>query len=344
MSDDLQNIIGREGALRDAFRVLRRVAPTDSTVLVTGESGTGKELAVRTLHAWSRRAGQPLVPVNCGAIPRDLLESELFGYEKGAFTGAVSSRAGRFKQADHGTIFLDEIGELELAMQAKILRALQEREVEPVGGRRAVPVDVRIVAATNRDLEKEVEAGRFREDLFYRLNVIPVHLPPLRKRGGDIMDLVSHFLRCFCERCERQPLRVSEAARGILLRYPWPGNVRELRNYMERLSLLVDGDVIEPSDLPAKVLQGVPGAGDAAPEPAAPSDAAPSRSGGFVWPALADLERLGGGMKAFMDMIEGHLVQEALDAEGGSHMRAAARLGIKRTTLIEKIKRKGLER
>ncbi len=334
MIDEPREIIGRETALKEVFRVIRRVASTDSTVLVTGESGTGKEVVVRVLHSLSGRAASPLVPVNCGAIPRDLLESELFGYEKGAFTGAVSSRQGRFKQADHGTIFLDEIGELELAMQAKILRALQEREIEPVGGRRPVSVDVRIVAATNRDLEKEVAAGRFREDLYYRLNVIPVHLPPLRERGEDILTLASYFLNYFCERTGRSPMRIPDKTRTILTSYAWPGNVREMRNYMERMALLADGDELMPEDLPARLL---------AAERSAHMQATPnSGSGAFVWPGLADLEREGKGLKEFLDAMESRIVLEAMAAEKGSHQQAARRLGIKRTTLIEKLKRKGL--
>jgi transcriptional regulator with GAF, ATPase, and Fis domain len=188
-------IIGQSPALKKVFGVLAKVAPTESTVLVTGESGTGKELLVRALHANSKRADKPFVPINCGAIPRELLESELFGHEKGAFTHAIRSRAGRFELADGGTIFLDEIGELDLSLQVKILRVLQEREFERVGGSKTQQVDVRIVAATNRDLEDEVNKGNFREDLFYRLNVIPLHLPPLRQRGNDVSLLADHFLK-----------------------------------------------------------------------------------------------------------------------------------------------------
>ena len=206
MQEAADTIIGRNSGLKEVFRTLMRVAPTESTVLVTGESGTGKELAVRFLHEQSKRKNGPLVPVNCGAIPRDLLESELFGHEKGAFTGAVSAHQGRFQAASHGTIFLDEIGELELPLQAKILRALQEQEIEPVGSRKPVSVDVRVVAATNRDLEQMVSQGLFREDLFYRLQVIPVHLPPLRERGSDILELARFFMHKFCARDKRPEL------------------------------------------------------------------------------------------------------------------------------------------
>ena len=223
-------IIGQSASLAGVFKILGKVAPTDSTVLVTGESGTGKELLVRALHAASPRADRPFVPVNCGAIPRDLLESELFGHEKGAFTHALRSRPGRFELADGGTIFLDEIGEMEPGLQVKILRVLQEKEIERVGGTGCRKVDVRIVAATNRDLEAAVAAGTFREDLYYRLNVIPIHLPPLRERGQDVLLLARHFLGRFCRKKERPPLELSPVVQRVLLAYAWPGNVRELEN------------------------------------------------------------------------------------------------------------------
>ncbi|MBR6468539.1 MAG: sigma 54-interacting transcriptional regulator, partial [Desulfovibrio sp.] len=221
-----KEIIGRGTTLRGVFRIVEKVAPTDSTVLVTGESGTGKELIVRFLHEASPRARAPFVAVNCGAIPRDLLESELFGYEKGAFTGALHARAGRFELAQGGTIFLDEIGEMDPALQVKLLRVLQEKEVEHVGGTGPTPVDVRVVAATNRDLEAEVAAGRFREDLFYRLNVIPIQLPALRERQGDVPLLAQAFLRRFCQLRGREEMRLAPQARAVLEAYAWPGNVR----------------------------------------------------------------------------------------------------------------------
>ncbi|WP_300951979.1 sigma-54-dependent Fis family transcriptional regulator, partial [uncultured Desulfovibrio sp.] len=257
MDLDTSGIIGQSTTLAEVFRVLGKVAPTDSTVLVTGESGTGKELLVRALHANSRRADKPFVPINCGAIPKELLESELFGHEKGAFTHAIRSRPGRFELADGGTIFLDEIGEMDLSLQVKILRVLQEKEIERVGGTGSKKVDVRVVAATNRDLEQEVAAGHFREDLYYRLNVIPLHLPPLRERGGDVLLLAEHFLEQFCRRKERPPLALAPETRRILAAYSWPGNVRELVNFMERLSILVDGDTVMAADLPAKILDQV---------------------------------------------------------------------------------------
>jgi transcriptional regulator with GAF, ATPase, and Fis domain len=329
-------IIGNSPALTSVFSVLAKVAPTDSTVLVTGESGTGKELLVRALHVNSRRNSKPFVPVNCGAIPRELLESELFGHEKGAFTHAIRNRAGRFELADGGTIFLDEIGEMDLSLQVKILRVLQEKEFERVGGTRTFKADVRIVAATNRDLDAEVAAGRFREDLFYRLNVIPLHLPPLRERGDDILLLAGAFLERFCGKKERKVLEVPPETEDILLRYCWPGNVRELENIMERLSILCDHDLIRPEDMPRKILDAV---GKACPVP----EILPrNRPAGFAWPLVQDLKDKGLGLKEFLDEIEERLLVEALDMAGGVKNQAAEILGIKRTTLIEKLKKKNM--
>lgn len=337
------DIIGESSTLSEVFRVLLKVAPTDSTVLVTGESGTGKELLVRALHAESMRADKPFVPINCGAIPKELLESELFGHEKGAFTHAIRSRAGRFEVADGGTVFLDEIGEMDPSLQVKILRVLQEKEIERVGGSGPRRVDVRIVAATNRDLEEEVARGRFREDLYYRLNVIPLHLPPLRERGGDILLLVQTFLERFCERKVRELLTLSSDTRKVLAAYSWPGNVRELENLMERLSILVDGDIVELSDLPRKILDDV-GALEELAEPEMPTLASSPEvrelRSGFVWPNLADMQRYELGLKEFLDAIEERLLDEALTLSDGVKNQAAELLGIKRTTLIEKLKKR----
>lgn len=343
----LGEIIGQSTSLGEVFRILRKVAPTDSTVLVTGESGTGKELFVRALHMNSQRADKVFVPINCGAIPRELLESELFGHEKGAFTHAIRSRPGRFELADGGTIFLDEIGEMDISLQVKILRVLQEREIERVGGTGTKKVDVRIVAATNRDLEQEVAQGRFREDLYYRLNVIPMHLPPLRERGEDILLLAESFLGRFCERKKRKKLTLSPDAQRVLCAYSWPGNVRELENFMERLSILVDEDQVALADLPSKILEGV---GDIAtlPEPPvlatssvpAPAPVPVTASGIFVWPTLTDLVANRMGLKEFLDYIEERLLDEALNRAEGVKNQAAELLGIKRTTLIEKLKKR----
>ncbi len=367
-------IIGQSTSLVEVFKILDKVAPTDSTVLVTGESGTGKELLVRALHANSRRADCPFVPINCGAIPKELLESELFGHEKGAFTHAIRSRPGRFELADGGTIFLDEIGEMDLSLQVKILRVLQEKEIGRVGGTGCKKVDVRIVAATNRDLESEVTAGRFREDLYYRLNVIPLHLPPLRERGMDILILAQCFLERFCQKKNRPLLRLGEDTARVLLAYGWPGNVRELENFMERLSILVDGDCVQVDDLPAKIRdnvgpldslpplpEGALGASAAPLPPPAPAPApqaastasslppagpagtaaAPAAgSGQFVWPDLSVLEAQGINLKDFLEAVEFRLIDEALQRADGVKNQAAELLGIKRTTLIEKLKKK----
>ncbi|GAB6060475.1 sigma-54 interaction domain-containing protein [Desulfonatronum parangueonense] len=330
---DRNGIIGQSQCLQQVFTVLAKVSPTDSTVLVTGESGTGKELVVRALHANSRRKGKPFVPVNCGAIPRDLLESELFGHEKGAFTHAIRTRTGRFEMADGGTIFLDEIGELDLPLQVKILRVIQEKEFERVGATSTTRVDVRIVAATNRDLEEEVAQGRFREDLFYRLNVIPIHLPPLREREDDIILLGKHFLNVFCTQKQRPLLRLSHKVQDLLTLYPWPGNVRELENFMERISILCENEDVMPADLPAKILQ-VVGMDDV------PERIVRKNTHGFEWPTLSDLRARDQGLKDFMDEIEERLLLEALQESSGVKNQAAELLGIKRTTLIEKLKKR----
>ena len=334
MDIDTRGIIGRSSTLLEVFRVLAKVAPTESTVLVTGESGTGKELLVRALHANSRRADKPFVPINCGAIPRELLESELFGHEKGAFTHAIRSRSGRFELADGGTIFLDEIGELDLSLQVKILRVLQEKEFERVGGTVTKKVDVRVVAATNRDLEEEVEKGLFREDLFYRLNVIPMQLPPLRDRGEDVLLLAEYFMEGFCTERQRGLLRIAEDAQDMLLRYKWPGNVRELENIMERMSILCDEAEVVPEDLPEKIWNNL-GKKKARP--------APVVQAGFVWPTMKDMKDRDMDLKCFLDAMEERLLREALQAAGGVKNQAAELLGIKRTTLIEKLKKKGIQ-
>jgi transcriptional regulator with GAF, ATPase, and Fis domain len=334
---NLDGIIGGSPVLAEVFKVLAKVAPTDSTVLVTGESGTGKELLVRALHRNSARRDNAFVPINCGAIPRELLESELFGHEKGAFTHAIRTRPGRFELADGGTIFLDEIGEMDLSLQVKILRALQEKEIERVGGTTIKKVDVRVVAATNRDLEDEVRAGRFREDLFYRLNVIPLHLPPLRERGADILMLADHFLTTHCRTKDRKPLTLSEPAREMLLTYSWPGNVRELENFMERLSILCDAGEVEPEDLPDKIFH------DIGEKPLRRvAEVEPVRPAGFVWPTLRDMEDKGLKLKDFLETIEGRLLEEALAHADGVKNKAAEMVGIKRTTLIEKLKKRDL--
>ncbi|WP_456325968.1 sigma-54 interaction domain-containing protein [Desulfonauticus submarinus] len=330
MSFNPYGILGNSPALQKVFKILEKVAPTDTTVLVTGESGTGKELLVRALHKNSQRKNKPFVPVNCGAIPKELLESELFGHEKGAFTHAIRSRAGRFEVANGGTIFLDEIGELDLSLQVKILRVIQEKEFERVGSNKTQKVDVRIVAATNRDLEEEVAKGNFREDLFYRLNVIPIHLPPLRKRGSDILLLANYFLKKFCTEKNREPLTLTSEVENLLLNYSWPGNVRELENFMERISILCEGTEVKIQDLPEKIIK------------TSKNSPYQAQKKEFLFPSLADMHKLNLNLKDFLEEIENKLILDALKKSNGVKNKAAELLGIKRTTLIEKIKKKKL--
>jgi transcriptional regulator with GAF, ATPase, and Fis domain len=304
------------------FGVVEKVARTRSTVLILGESGTGKELIAKAIHQMSGRSGR-LVPVNCGAIPEDILESELFGHEKGAFTGAVSSRIGRFQLADNGTIFLDEIGEMSPKLQVKLLRVLQERKVDPVGSTRSVDVDVRVIAATNKDLAEEVKAGRFREDLYYRLQVVPVTLPALREREGDVCLLARHFLKRHADDLGRPQLAFSEDSLRVLASYAWPGNIRELENLVERVAILSDGDEIRADQLP-EFMQN------------APRVAMPQLND-FVLPSF------GVDFNALVDDSENKLIATALSQTGGNKKAAAKLLGLNRTTLVEKIKKKGLE-
>jgi len=327
-------IIGSSPMLQEVLNTVNKVAPTESTVLITGESGTGKELIVKELHNKSTRYDQPLVPINCGAIPKELLESELFGHEKGAFTHAVRSRIGRFEMAHGGTVFLDEIGELDHPLQVKILRVIQEKEIERVGGNQAKNVDVRIIAASNRDLEQEVEQGRFREDLYYRLNVVPVHLPPLRERYDDIIVLAKHFLQSYCRKKGRNLLDISPEAENMLKKYSWPGNVRELENFMERMSILCEEESIKPRDLPDKILQ----------ENDYPASSSKQNSGETstnenFWPSLEQLRIYNTNLKDLMEQFESSLIQQALQEADGVKNKAAEKLGIKRTTLIEKLKK-----
>ena len=251
-------IIGASAPMQEVFRMVERVADTPTTVLVLGESGTGKELVARALHYNSRRAGGPFVPLNCSALPENLLESELFGHRKGAFTGAVNDKAGLFQEADNGTLFLDEIGTMPPQLQSRLLRVLQDREVRRVGDNTAVAVDVRVIAATNENLESLIKSGRFREDLYYRLNVVPIALPALRERADDIPMLVAHFLKDRVHGITGQPFRVSRRAMAALTAYRWPGNVRELANYIERACILADTAVIQVRDLPSSVQTGAP--------------------------------------------------------------------------------------
>jgi len=298
--------------------MVAKVAPTESSVLVLGESGTGKELIARALHEMSPRAQKPLIPINCGAIPENLLESELFGHLKGAYTGASQTRTGRFELADGGTIFLDEIGEMSPSLQVKLLRVLQERCIEPVGGSRTIDVDVRVVAATNKDLELEVENGNFREDLYYRLNVVELNLPALRERQSDIPLLIRFFNTRLREIRSRGINGVSDAALEKLSNYRWPGNVRELENIVERLSVFCDEQVVDLQDLPAKILS-----------PRRRNDDMPF-----------DLPEDGVDLREVLNSLEERLIRQALDRTGWNKNKAALLLRMNRTTLVEKLKKR----
>jgi DNA-binding NtrC family response regulator len=308
-----ENIIGKSDAVERVFRVMEKVARTDSSVLITGESGTGKELVARAIHFTSERANGRFLPINCGALPENLLESELFGYKRGAFTGASQDKVGLLKSADKGTVLFDEIGELPVALQVKLLRALQERECYPLGSNDPVSFDVRVICATNRNLEREAKEGRFREELLYRINVITISLPALRDRGDDIPLLANHFLRKYEKQLGRSAMRFSKGAMRLLMSYAWPGNVRELENTIERAAILAETDVIHAHDLPAKLSEK-----SAAP----PSDGATGMT-------LEELERE-------------HMRRVLTDVQGDK-VRAAQVLGIHLSTLYRKVQRYRLE-
>jgi two-component system, NtrC family, response regulator AtoC len=318
----MEQFVGTSEPIRRVLDFVAKVADCDSTVLIQGESGTGKELVARMLHFNSETKDRPLVPVNCGAIPENLLESELFGHEKGAFTGAAHTRIGRFEAAHGGTIFLDEIGELSLALQVKLLRVLQERSFERVGGSRTIDVDVRIVAATNQDLELAVQQKRFREDLYYRLNVIPVTIPPLRERRSDIPQLVNHFLKRMMRGRRASAASCSPEALSCLMDYHWPGNIRELENIIERLVVLSRSGTIEVADLPER-LQRRPVSAD-------PAEA-----------QFIPFSDQGVNLSREVEQLENRLIIGALRQANGITSKAAQLLHVNRTTLVEKMKRKG---
>lgn len=316
-------LIGQSPEIQKILVLMRRVAKTDSTVLITGETGTGKELVARGIHYQSSRSHGPLVSVNCGAIPSEILESELFGHVKGAFTDAITDRKGRFEMASGGSIFLDEIGDMSRHLQVKLLRVLQEKEFEPIGSSKTLHVDVRVITATNKNLEKAVHEGRFREDLFYRLNVIPLHVPALRQRRLDIPYLINYFIEKFNRLKHKKIEGVSTKAMEHLYCYAWPGNVRELENLVERLMVLKDGGLIELSDLPSQYqskYQEIP------PLP----------------PSVYDLSQ-GIDLNALINQYEKALILRALEKTGWNRHQAALLLNINRTTLVEKIKKKGIK-
>ena len=318
-------LVGHSPPIIEVMKTLARAAPTQATVLLLGETGTGKELVARTIHGYSERNGRRFVAVNCSALAEGLLESELFGHLRGAFTGAAGARPGLFREADRGTLFLDEIGDISPALQARLLRALQEHEIVPVGSETPVKVDVRIIAATHRDIGALVRAGKFREDLYYRLNVVTLHLPPLRDRKQDIPLLMDHFLRELTERHGRGPVAVDPDAQHRLLSYDWPGNIRELQNVLERALVLAEQDVIGPEHLPAEVRPGGGPAESPVPDPGDSAGAGPAPT------ALLSLEE-----------IERRHVMCVLEATGGSREEASRILGISRRTLTRMVQRWGL--
>ena len=322
-----EKIIGQSDTIQTLLNLVGRVADSESTILVSGESGTGKELIARAIHYNSPRRDNPFVAINCGAIPSELLESELFGHVKGAFTGAIANRVGRFELADGGTIFLDEIGDLEPALQVKLLRVLQERSFEPVGGTKSIQVNVRVIAATNKDLEAQVNAQKFREDLYYRLNVIPVNVPALRERKSDIPLLMSHFIESFNRGRTKKLTGITNEAMEFLCNYQWPGNIRELENLVERLTILKGSGQIELADLPTKY------------RPAMAS----STNSAMTLATTMDLPEQGLDFNAAVDQFENSLILRALEKTGWNRNQAAHLLKLNRTTLVEKMKKKGLK-
>lgn len=319
---EFSNIIGSSPAMQRVFSRITKIIKTDSTVLILGESGTGKELIAKAIHSNGPRRDKPFIAVHCGAIPENLLESELFGHTKGSFTGAIRDKMGKFEAANHGTIFLDEIATLPMHLQIKLLRVLQEQEVERIGSNRPVKLDVRVISATNVNLEQEVKKGTFRDDLFYRLNVIPVTLPPLRERVEDILPLVRHFLAKYCKEMDRPPMTIAKEALMALEIYQWPGNVRELENVVERTVALTEGEQITLGDLPSTITR-------AYNEQEEFSARVTSRGVDLV-KTIAEIER--------------KMITDALALSDGVKARAAALLNLNRTTLVEKMRRLGMER
>jgi transcriptional regulator with PAS, ATPase and Fis domain len=301
--------------MEEALNLVKRVAPSPATVLILGESGTGKELIARAIHYSSSRADKPFIRVNCAALPENLLESELFGHEKGAFTGAVARRIGRFEQADQGTIFLDEIGDLSLSLQVKLLHVLQEREFERVGSSQTIKVDVRVIAATNRNLEEGIKKGSFREDLYYRLNVVTISLSPLRDRKEDIPPLIEHFLKKYSRENKKEVTSLSKEARDLLMRYPYPGNVRELENIVERAVVLCRENTLNTQDLPLN-LQETEGEG-----------------------GLKRIGEIGRSLPDSLEEVERTLINQALEKSGGVQTKAAEYLGISERVLRYKMKK-----
>ncbi|MBI5774016.1 MAG: sigma-54-dependent Fis family transcriptional regulator [Verrucomicrobia bacterium] len=341
-----QGIVGRSEPMQNVFKLVGQLAASDATALVTGESGTGKELVARAIYHHSQRSQQPFLAINCAAIPENLLESELFGHEKGAFTGASVQRIGKFEQCDKGTIFLDEIGDMSLATQTKILRVLQSGEFERVGGNQKVKVDVRVIAATNKPLEQAVAAKEFREDLFYRLNVVRIQMPPLRERRGDIRLLVNYFLKKFAQSQRQPPKAVLPEALAALERHAWPGNVRELENVIQRALVVAKGAAILPGDLPAEFFSGPAGrpvAGSATPPPApVPGKAAGADEFADLADRLFHWARAQKQLK-LIPAMERELIAHALAETKGNQVQAAKLLGITRATLRKRVEKYGIQ-
>ncbi len=339
------SIIGNSQEIRDVFGVVEKAATSESTVMIFGESGTGKELIARALHQNSKRESKPFIAVNCGAIPHELLESELFGYEKGAFTGASHTRIGRLELANEGTVFLDEIGDMPAALQVKLLRVLAEQEIDRLGGSKPVKVNVRFITATHRNLEDEIKEGKFREDLYYRLNIIPIVIPPLRDRKSDIPLLVQHFLKRCNENQGRQVKVISDETIQMLANYSWPGNIRELGNFIERMVVLSVGDNITPRDLPEKVLGEVPRE-NLPPMEKPECELSPTEmlQNGLKQSFFIGLPEGGINLKNAVEDFERGLITEALEKTNWVKNKAAGLLELNRTTLVEKIKKMGLKR
>ena len=338
-------IIGDSQGIRDVFGVIEKAAISDSTVMIFGESGTGKELIARALHQNSKRVSKPFIAVNCGAIPHELLESELFGYEKGAFTGASHTRIGRLELADKGTVFLDEIGDMPAALQVKLLRVLAEQEIDRLGGNKPIKVNIRFITATHRNLEESIKEGKFREDLYYRLNIIPIAIPPLRDRKSDIPLLVQHFLKK-CNATQGQQAKViSDETIHMLTNYSWPGNIRELGNFIERMVVLSVGNNITPKDLPEKVLGEVPQESLPPIEKPRP-ELSPTEmlQNGLRQSFFIGLPEGGINLKNAVEEFERGLITEALDRTNWVKNKAAGLLELNRTTLVEKIKKMDLKR
>ncbi|MFK7890939.1 MAG: sigma-54 dependent transcriptional regulator [Granulosicoccus sp.] len=340
-----RSLVGNSRSVQRVRKMIDQVAPTEATVLILGESGTGKEVVARNIHYYSNRRDKPFVPINCGAIPGELLESELFGHEKGAFTGAIGARQGRFELAEGGTIFLDEIGDMPLTMQVKLLRVIQERAYERVGSNKSIKSDVRIVAATHRDLESLIEENRFREDLYYRLNVFPIEMPPLNSRAEDLPLLVNELITRL-EHEKKLSVRLTPEAMMSLCNYDWPGNVRELANLMERLTILHPYGIVDAADLPSKMAPHSRVAPEPSTDPDVESQVLPLASGMPKVPLnnKPRLPREGIDLKQHLTEIEISLIEQALDECSGVVAHAANRLKIRRTTLVEKMRKYGIQR